>query len=56
MLDCILSALALTSRLRSPFAATNSQQPKENSVQRYLQLCQPTSFLIKLDVYKLGTL
>jgi hypothetical protein len=56
MPDQVLSALALTSKLRSLFAATNSQQPKENSVQRYLLLCQPTSFLIKSDSYERGTL
>jgi hypothetical protein len=56
MLDCVLGALAPTSRLRSPFAAFDSQQPKENLVQRYSRLCWPTGFLIKLAVYKLGTL
>jgi serine/threonine protein kinase len=55
MPDRVLGAPAPMSRPRSPFAATDSQQPKENSVQRYSRLRRPTGFPIKSAVYEPGT-
>jgi serine/threonine protein kinase len=55
MPDRVLGAPAPTSKLRSPFAATDSQQPKENSVRRYSRLRRPTGFPIKSDGYERGT-